>query len=155
MKRTLVKFFSAILALTLFFSLGSCAVKGEETILSEELVPGYVSTAIQVPDWLGGIRELTLERGVLYLVGQTAEDYTLGSFDIASGTWTEIGFDRSGLKKASENNGFPAYAISSLTAAEGTVWAMLEQYTDKQGRHVRKGLERRAGQRRPAGKSGL
>ena len=67
MKRTLVKIISAILALALFFSLGSCAFKGEEaspaeeTILSDELVPGYVSTAIQVPDWLGGIRELTLE----------------------------------------------------------------------------------------------
>ena len=136
MKRTLVKIISAILVLALFLSLGSCAFRGEEaspaeeTILSDELVPGYVSTAIQVPDWLGGIRELTLEGGTLYLVGQTAEGYSLGSFHIASGTWTEIGFDRSGLKKSSENNGFPAYAVSSLTAAEGTVWAMLEQYTD-------------------------
>lgn len=78
MKRTLVKIISAILALALFLSLGSCAFRGEEaspaeeTILSDELVPGYVSTAIQVPDWLGGIRELTLEGGTLYLVGQTA-----------------------------------------------------------------------------------
>lgn len=135
MKRKLVKILSVLLALALFFSLGSCAFKGEEAspadeaVQSKDLIPGYVSTAIQAPDWLGRIRELTLEKGVLYLVGQTAEGYALGSYDIVSGTWTEISFDRSGLKKSSENNGFPAYAISCLTAAEGTIWAMLEQYT--------------------------
>lgn len=135
MKKFRIKITAAALLLALPLSLGACAGKdigpaaAGEPAADGTMIPGYLSTAIELPDWLGYAMEMTIENGVLYLAGQMSEGYALGRYDLATGTWARIDFDRSGLKSTSENNGFPGYNISCLSAAEGVLWAMLEEYT--------------------------
>ncbi len=133
MKKAMKRTEAAILALIILASLCSCAK--QDGIPSEPaeteadgMKEGYIASAIETPDWLGYIQEMTLEDGILYTAGQTAGGCAMGCYDTVNDTWTEIDYDKSDLVSDDLPNRISDYDISSLSVAEGVVWAMLEKF---------------------------
>lgn len=134
------KCIALLLALALLLSL--CACGKEETDMGEvpaqtvdtdtedspaEMVPGYISQVIELPEGCSSVRLMTLEGDKLLAVCGGGEDYKLCALDLGSESWSFLPFD--GAEFGGRNsNGFSNYGISGFDAYDGVLWMLVRQY---------------------------
>ena len=100
------RIFALLLALALLLSLCACGKEGEATkaVPAEsgaaetgdgpaEMVPGYISQVIELPEGCSSVRLMTIEGDKLLAVCGGGEDYKLCALDLNGGSWSELPFD--------------------------------------------------------------
>ena len=129
-----------LLALVLLLSLCACGkedadkpappvqpgeAESEET--TAEMVPGYISQMIELPEGCTSLRLMTLEGDKLLAVCGGGEDYKLCALDLGSESWSFLPFD--GADFGGRNaNGFSNYGISGFDVRDGVLWMLVRQY---------------------------
>ena len=82
------------------------------------MIEGYIPSEIPLPENIRMVEHLTTADGLLYLSGYVGNGPGLVCYDPAQDSWRQILFDTTDLGRE--------LRIWSLSAAEGAVWALLE-----------------------------
>ena len=133
------KCIALLLALALLLSLCACGKEdadkpaapekpgGAAEEAPAEMVPGYISQVIELPEGCSSVRLMTLEGDKLLAVCGGGEDYKLCALDLGSESWSFLPFD--GAEFGGRNsNGFSNYGISGFDAYDGVLWMLVRQY---------------------------
>ena len=139
------RIFALLLALALLLSLCACgkegAGKGEAPVRSgntdagdgpAEMVPGYISQVIELPEGCSSVRLMTLEGDKLLAVCGGGEDYKLCALDLNTDSWIFLPFDGADFG-GRNSNGFSNYGISGFDAYDGVLWMLVRQYFMENG----------------------
>ena len=133
------KSIALLLALVLLLSLCACGKEdadkpaapekpgGAAEEAPAEMVPGYISQVIELPEGCSSVRLMTLEGDKLLAACGGGEDYKLCALDLGSESWSFLPFD--GAEFGGRNsNGFSNYGISGFDAYDGVLWMLVRQY---------------------------
>lgn len=142
------KHLALLLALALSLSLCACGREGKEaeetgTAPAEsgaaetgagpaEMVPGYISQVIELPEGCTSVRLMTLEGGKLLAVCGGGKDYKLCALDLGTGGWSFLPFDGEDFG-GKDSRGFSNYGISGFDVCDGVLWVLVRQYFTETG----------------------
>lgn len=134
------KILALLLVMTLL--LGLCACGKEETDMGEvpaqtvdtdtedrpaEMVPGYISQVIELPEGCSSVQTITIAGDRLLALCTSTEEDKLCALDLGSESWSFLPFD--GAEFGGRNsNGFSNYGISGFDAYDGVLWMLVRQY---------------------------
>ena len=114
------KIISLFLCVLMILSLSACG-KGEDPAAAaptEELIPGWLPEEVPVPEELGSLDTAWDARGDTLFLSSRGGEALIGCYDTLADSWTLLTADRAALPGPS--------AIRALSAADDTVWALLE-----------------------------
>ncbi len=139
------RIFALLLALALLLSLCACgkegAGKGEAPVRSgntdagdgtAEMVPGYISQVIELPEGCSSVRLMTIAGDRLLAVCGGGEDYKLCSLDLEGGGWSFLPFDGADFG-GRDSRGFSNYGINGFDVCGGVLWVLVRQYFTETG----------------------
>lgn len=139
------RIFALLLALALLLSLCACgkegAGKGEAPVRSgntdagdgpAEMVPGYISQVIELPEGCSSVRLMTIEGDKLLAVCGGGEDYRLCAMELGSGGWSFLPFDGADFG-GRDSRGFSNYGINGFDVCGGVLWVLVRQYFTETG----------------------
>ncbi len=134
------KILAMLLALALSLSLCACGKEGEaksavpaDSRAAEtgdgpaEMVPGYISQVIELPEGCTSARLMTIEGDRLLAVCGGGEDYRLCALDLEGGSWSFLPFDGADFG-GRDSRGFSNYGISGFDVCDGVLWVLVRQY---------------------------
>lgn len=139
------RIFALLLALALLPSLCACgkegAGKGEAPVRSgntdagdgpAEMVPGYISQVIELPEGCSSVRLMTIEGDKLLAVCGGGEDYRLCAMELGSESWSFLPFKGEDFG-GRDSRGFSNYGISGFDVCDGVLWVLVRQYFMESG----------------------
>lgn len=139
------KILALLLVMTLLLGLCACGKEAEDTSAAPaesgaaetgdspaEMVPGYISQVIELPEGCTSVRAMTLEGDKLLAVCGGGEDYKLCALDLGTGGWSELPFDGKDFG-AKDSRGFLNYGISGFDVCDGVLWVLVRQYFTESG----------------------
>ena len=139
------KHLALLLALALSLSLCACGKEGKSTSSAPaesgaaetgdspaEMVPGYISQVIELPEGCTSVRLMTLEGGKLLAVCGGGKDYKLCALDLGTGGWSFLPFDGEDFG-GKDSRGFSNYGISGFDVCDGVLWVLVRQYFTENG----------------------
>lgn len=139
------RIFALLLALALLLSLCACgkegAGKGEAPVRSgntdagdgpAEMVPGYISQVIELPEGCSSVRLMTIEGDRLLALCTSTEEDKLCALDLGSDSWSFLPFKGEDFG-GRDSNGFSNYGISGFDACGGVLWVLVRQYFTETG----------------------
>ena len=138
------KSITLLLALVLLLSLCACGKEdadkpaapekpgGAAEEAPAEMVPGYISQVIELPEGCSSVRLMTLEGDKLLAVCGGGEDYKLCALDLNTDSWSFLPFDGADFG-GRNSNGFSNYGISGFDVCDGVLWVLVRQYFMENG----------------------
>ncbi len=133
------KSITLLLALVLLLSLCACGKEdadkpaapekpgGAAEEAPAEMVPGYISQVIELPEGCSSVRLMTLEGDKLLAACGGGEDYKLCALDLNTDSWSFLPFNGADFG-GRNSNGFSNYGISGFDAYDGVLWMLVRQY---------------------------
>ena len=134
------RIFALLLALALLLSLCACGKEAEETSTGPaeagaaetgdsqpEMVPGYISQVIELPEGGESINSMVLEDNKLFVTYIGDNGYKLSSLDLGSGAWSHLSFDSDRYSKSLFEDGV-YYMSVDLDVQDGVLWLTSEKY---------------------------
>lgn len=133
------RIFALLLALVLLLSLCACGKEdadkpaapekpgGAAEEAPAEMVPGYISQVIELPEGCSSVRLMTLEGDKLLAVCGGGEDYKLCALDLNTDSWSFLPFNGTDFG-GRNSNGFSNYGISGFDVCDGVLWVLVRQY---------------------------
>ena len=138
------KSITLLLALVLLLSLCACGKEDADKPAAPEkpggaaeedpaeMVPGYISQVIELPEGCSSVRLMTLEGDKLLAVCGGGEDYKLCALDLNTDSWSFLPFDGADFG-GRNSNGFSNYGISGFDVCDGVLWVLVRQYFMENG----------------------
>ena len=139
------KILALLLVMTLLLGLCACgkegAGKGEAPVRSgntdagdspAEMVPGYISQVIELPEGCSSVRLMTIEGDKLLAVCGGGEDYRLCAMELGSESWSFLPFKGEDFG-GRDSRGFSNYGISGFDVCDGVLWVLVRQYFTETG----------------------
>lgn len=133
------------LLLALALSLCACGKEGKSTSSAPaesgaaetgdgpaEMVPGYISQVIELPEDCTSVRLMTLEGDKLLAVCGGGKDYKLCALDLGTGGWSFLPFEGKDFG-GKDSRGFSNYGISGFDVCDGVLWVLVRQYFTETG----------------------
>lgn len=138
------RIFALLLALALLLSLCACGKEdadkpaapekpgGAAEEAPAEMVPGYISQVIELPEGCSSVRLMTLEGDKLLAACGGGEDYKLCALDLNTDSWSFLPFNGADFG-GRNSNGFSNYGISGFDVCDGVLWVLVRQYFMENG----------------------
>lgn len=139
------KILALLLVMTLLLGLCACGKEAEDTSAAPaesgaaetgdspaEMVPGYISQVIELPEGCSSVRAMTLEGDKLLAVCGGGEDYKLCALDLGTGGWSFLPFKGEDFG-GRDSRGFLNYGISGFDVCDGVLWVLVRQYFMESG----------------------
>ena len=96
----------------------------KEPKASEKTVPGYVSTVVEIPEWIKGFGESDVSNNIYYMVAYTDDGIAIAGYDTLNDAWIRCDLNLEGLIN-------PRVSLFSVT--DSSFWVILrEAYTQSE-----------------------